>query len=133
VTTGTTGRSLENRLGLTISHKVCSGPLGGDQEIGGMVSKGQIGAMFFFKDPLSIQAHYADIEALVRLCDVYQIPYATNASSARSLLFGIETFGMHRLLKALDEDSAIEAYRAGQKQVLANISSSSSSKTLIPK
>ena len=53
VTTRSTGAVLENAFGLAVQHKTCSGPLGGDQEIGGMISLGQVDGVLFFRDPLS--------------------------------------------------------------------------------
>ena len=94
MTTGTTGRSLKNKLDIHVEKLVASGPLGGDQAIGGLISEGRISAIFFFKDPLSSHAHASDIEALTRLCDVHQIPYATNAASAQGLLMSLAEFGL---------------------------------------
>lgn len=79
--TGTTGKLLIESTGLTITRKK-SGPLGGDQEIGSMVANGKIDVVIFFRDPLTAQAHEPDISALLRLCDVYEIPLATNNKSA---------------------------------------------------
>ena len=81
ITTGSTGMTLEQKLGLTVYHKVAFGPLGGDQEIGALVTQGKVCGIFFFKDPLSAHQHATDIEALTRVCDVHNVPYATNASA----------------------------------------------------
>lgn len=86
VATGTTGRLLYQETGLLLSKKVKSGPLGGDQAIGQMYSTNNITGVIFFRDPLSAHPHHADIEALGRLCDVYQIPYATNPNTAAAVL-----------------------------------------------
>ncbi len=86
VATGTTGIILFKKTGLVLSKKVKSGPLGGDQAIGSMISTNNISAVLFFRDPLSSHPHHADIEALGRLCDVYQIPFATNPSTAKAVL-----------------------------------------------
>lgn len=85
VATGTTGRLIMEKTGLNIN---CfkSGPLGGDQEIGAMVANGKIDMVFFFRDPLTSQPHEPDISALLRLCDVYEIPLATNKNTALHLL-----------------------------------------------
>jgi len=80
--TGTTGKILMEQTGLKINRKR-SGPLGGDQEIGSMVANGKLDLVIFFRDPLTAQAHEPDITALLRLCDVYQVPLATNKSSAK--------------------------------------------------
>ena len=86
IATGTTGALLYKNTGLVPSRKVKSGPLGGDQAIGSMISTDNIRAVLFFRDPLSSHPHHADIEALGRLCDVYQIPFATNPSTAKAIL-----------------------------------------------
>jgi methylglyoxal synthase len=87
--TGTTGLRISEATGLSI-HRFRSGPLGGDQEIGAMIAKNQMDAVFFFRDPLTSQPHEPDITALVRLCDVYAIPLATNMGTAEILIKGVE-------------------------------------------
>ena len=75
--TGTTGKLIMEHTNLKIHcHK--SGPLGGDQEIGARIAKGEVDLVFFFRDPLTAQPHEPDVSALLRLCDVYEIPLATN-------------------------------------------------------
>lgn len=83
--TGTTGKLLTEATGLNINRKK-SGPLGGDQEIGSMVANGKIDVVIFFRDPLTAQAHEPDISALLRLCDLYEVPLATNVNSAKMFL-----------------------------------------------
>lgn len=83
--TGTTGKLIMESTGLSI-HCFKSGPLGGDQEIGAMVAKGEIDLVFFFRDPLTAQPHEPDISALLRLCDVYEIPLATNVNTAKMMI-----------------------------------------------
>ncbi|MEL6496096.1 MAG: methylglyoxal synthase [Cyanobacteria bacterium J06623_7] len=95
VTTGSTGKAMTDSLGIPVEKLVASGPLGGDQAIGGLISEHRIAAIFFFKDPLSAHPHAADIEALTRLCDVHQVPYATNSASAVGLLMALRQFGLH--------------------------------------
>jgi len=80
--TGTTGSLIQGNTKLTISKKK-SGPLGGDQEIGSMVANGKLDLVIFFRDPLTAQAHEPDITALLRLCDLYEVPLATNRKTAR--------------------------------------------------
>ena len=87
--TGTTGLRISEATGLNV-HRFQSGPLGGDQEIGAMIAKNQMDAVFFFRDPLTAQPHEPDVTALVRLCDVYSIPLATNMGSAELLIRGLE-------------------------------------------
>lgn len=85
VATGTTGKLIREMTGLDV-HCFKSGPLGGDQEIGSLVAKGEIDMVFFFRDPLTAQPHEPDVSALLRLCDVYEIPLATNKNTAFHLL-----------------------------------------------
>lgn len=85
VATGTTGMKIMKHTTLEV-RRMKSGPLGGDQEIGAMVANNQIGLVIFLRDPLTAQPHEPDINALIRLCDVYQIPLATNLSTAQRLI-----------------------------------------------
>ncbi len=87
--TGTTGLRIMEATGLSIT-RFKSGPLGGDQEIGSLIAKNEMDAVFFFRDPLSSQPHEPDVTALVRLCDVYNIPLATNMGTAEILIHGLE-------------------------------------------
>ena len=87
--TGTTGLRIMEATGLTI-QRFKSGPLGGDQEIGAMIAKNTMDMVFFFRDPLTAQPHEPDVTALVRLCDVYSIPLATNIGTAEVLIKGLE-------------------------------------------
>ena len=83
--TGTTGTLIMGETGLCI-HRMKSGPLGGDQQIGAMLANGELGLIIFLRDPLTAQPHEPDVSALLRLCDVQKIPLATNASSATIML-----------------------------------------------
>ena len=85
VATGTTGGILHKQTGLTV-ERVLSGPLGGDQQIGARLAEERVLAVFFFRDPLTAQPHEPDVSALVRLCDVHDIPLATNPASAEALV-----------------------------------------------
>ena len=88
--TGTTGKLLMEETNLTITRKK-SGPLGGDQEIGSMVANHKLDLVIFLRDPLTAQAHEPDITALLRLCDLYEVPLATNIKSAELFLEHIKT------------------------------------------
>ena len=83
--TGTTGGLIARETGLAV-HCFHSGPLGGDQQIGAMVAEGRMDLIVFLRDPLTAQPHEPDVNALLRLCDVYSVPLATNLTSAEVLL-----------------------------------------------
>ncbi len=83
--TGTTGTMIMGETKLDI-HRLKSGPLGGDQQIGAMLANGELDLIIFLRDPLTAQPHEPDVSALLRLCDVQRIPLATNATSATIML-----------------------------------------------
>lgn len=83
--TGTTGTLVMGETGLSII-RMKSGPLGGDQQIGSMIANNELDLIIFLRDPLTAQPHEPDVSALLRLCDVLNIPLATNASSAEIML-----------------------------------------------
>ena len=85
VATGTTGKLMEEKVGLHI-HRYLSGPLGGDVQIAARVVVGDIHAVFFFVDPLDKHPHDPDIQTLMRACNVHNVPLATNAATARFIL-----------------------------------------------
>ena len=85
VGTGTTGKLITDVLGLTVK-RYQSGPLGGDQQIGALIAEGKIEFVIFFRDPLTSQPHEPDVQALIRLCDVHNIPITTNVSTAKLVI-----------------------------------------------
>jgi methylglyoxal synthase len=87
IATNTTGRVLRDELGLAVTLML-SGPLGGDAQIAAQVAEGRIEAVFFFIDPLAAQPHDPDINGLLRICNVHNVPLATNAATASFIISG---------------------------------------------
>ena len=87
--TGATGKLISEATGLTI-HRFLSGPQGGDQQIGARIAYNEIDLVLFFRDPLTAQPHEPDVSALFRLCDVHNIPLASNVATAEVLIKGLE-------------------------------------------
>ena len=85
VGTGTTGGRIAAAHGLEVERKL-SGPLGGDLQIGAELADGRVDIVVFLRDPMTAQPHDPDITALVRACDVHDVPVATNVATARMLL-----------------------------------------------
>ncbi|MFT5085661.1 MAG: methylglyoxal synthase [Candidatus Latescibacterota bacterium] len=122
VATGTTGELLYKEAKIVLSKKVKSGPLGGDQAIGQMISTDNILGIIFFRDPLSAHPHHADIEALGRLCDVYQVPLATNPTTAVAVLNYLVDVKQQ---ESPQTNSLLEDYSQQQAQVVESGSSQS--------
>ena len=85
VATGTTGGRIADAHGLTV-ERMLSGPYGGDLQIGARLAEGGIDVVIFLRDPQTPQPHEPDINALVRACDVHDVPCATNIATARMIL-----------------------------------------------
>ncbi|MBL8116147.1 MAG: methylglyoxal synthase [Anaerolineae bacterium] len=85
VATRTTGQLLRDKCGLSV-HQMLSGPLGGDAQIAAQVAEGKIEAVFFFVDPLTANPHDPDIQGLLRICNVHNVPLATNAATAKFII-----------------------------------------------
>ena len=106
--TGSTGEALEDELGVEV-RKLLSGPLGGDLQIGGKISEGDIDFLIFFLDPLTALSHNSDVQALLRMAVLWNIPVACDRASAdfmitsplmdeeyqRLLTEEIDTYGSH--------------------------------------
>jgi methylglyoxal synthase len=85
VATRGTGQAIQARAGLAVTL-MQSGPHGGDQQIGALVANGDVSAVIFLRDPLMAHPHEPDVSALLRVCDVHNIPLATNIASAEAVL-----------------------------------------------
>jgi len=88
IATGTTGARLMDATDLDVERKA-SGPLGGDMMIGAEVATGDCEAIVFIRDVLTAQPHEPDISALMRICDVHDVPLATNLSTAEHVIDGL--------------------------------------------
>jgi methylglyoxal synthase len=86
IATGTTGGKAES-AGFKVK-KMLSGPLGGDAQIAARVAEGKTKMVLFFKDPMSNHPHEVDINMLIRVCDVHNVPLATNEATAQLLING---------------------------------------------
>lgn len=87
IATGTTGSKAEN-AGFKVT-KMLSGPMGGDAQIAARVAEGKCHMVLFFKDPLAKHPHEPDINMLIRVCDVHNVPLATNEVTSKLLLKAI--------------------------------------------
>lgn len=88
IATGTTGAKTE-AAGYKV-EKLLSGPIGGDAQIAARIAEGLVDMVIFFRDPLDKHPHEPDIFMLMRLCDVHNVPLATNPATARLLIKGLE-------------------------------------------
>ena len=87
--TGTTGRLIEEVANLNV-HKYLAGHLGGAQQLGAQIEHNEIDLVIFLRDPLSQKSHEPDVNDVVRLCDIYNIPLATNLASAELLIKALD-------------------------------------------
>ena len=87
--TGTTGRLIEEVTNLSI-HKFLAGHLGGEQQIGAQIEHNQMDLVIFLRDPLTPKVHEPDVNNVVRLCDMHNIPLATNLASAELLIKSLD-------------------------------------------
>lgn len=102
--TGTTGKKIAEATGLNV-FRFESGPLGGDQQIGAKIAENKMDLVIFFRDPLTAQPHEPDISALMRLCDVYQIPLVTNLAGAEVMIRALKAgfFDWRNLVRETDD------------------------------
>ncbi len=89
VATGTTGGLITDATGLEV-HRFLSGSQGGDQQIGARIAYNEIDLVLFFRDPLTSKAYEPDLYNILRLCDVHNIPIATNVATAEVLIMGLD-------------------------------------------
>jgi len=87
--TETTGQLVESVTNLSI-HKFLPGHLGGQQQLGAQVAQNAIDLMIFFRDPLTPNTHEPDVNNIVKLCDIYNIPMATNIATAEALILALD-------------------------------------------
>ncbi len=87
--TGTTGRLIEEVTNLTI-HKYLAGHLGGQQQMGAQIEHNDMDLVIFLRDPLNPQSHEPDVNQVVRLCDIHNIPLATNLATAELLIKSLD-------------------------------------------
>jgi methylglyoxal synthase len=85
VATHGTGQILRDKVGIDV-EQVTHGPDGGDLIIGGRIAQGIVRAVIFFRDPLTAQPHEPDVSALLRVCDVHNVPLATNLGTAEAIV-----------------------------------------------
>lgn len=89
IATATTGRIIKENSDLDV-HCFLSGPLGGDLQIGSKIASDNVDMVIFLRDPLTAQPHEPDITALLRVCDVHNIPVATNEATAEYFMSVLE-------------------------------------------
>jgi methylglyoxal synthase len=83
--TGTTGKLISEQVGLSV-ERMLSGPIGGDAQIAAQVAEGRVAAVFFFIDALDKHPHDPDINSLLRICNVHNVPLATNPATAAYII-----------------------------------------------
>jgi methylglyoxal synthase len=109
IATQSTGQLIQGRTGLPVIL-LQSGPLGGDQQIGASVANGVVDAVIFLRDPLTAHPHEPDVSALLRVCDVHNVPLATNITTAEAILHLLfehpEALGGHHLAAQFIEEVA---------------------------
>ena len=89
IATGTTGQVVQSKTGVPV-ERMLSGPLGGDAQIAAKVAQREIDAVIFIVDPLYAHPHEPDIQGLLRVCNVYNVPLATNLATAGLLVAGLK-------------------------------------------
>jgi methylglyoxal synthase len=90
VATATTGSIIEAETGLEV-RRMLSGPRGGDLQIGALIAEGRVRAVVFLRDPLTAHPHEPDINALMKVCDIHNVPLATNIATAEMLVDNLKS------------------------------------------
>ncbi|WP_299727945.1 methylglyoxal synthase [uncultured Endozoicomonas sp.] len=111
--TGTTGTLMEKHLSMPVK-KFISGPLGGDQQIGALISECKLDLLVFFWDPFEPMPHDPDVKALLRIAAVWNIPVACNQSSA-DYIFSSELLAQTHNRQIPDYDSYLKQRALEQK------------------
>ena len=88
--TGTTGRLIEEVTNLSV-HKYLAGPLGGKQQLGAQIAQNDIDALIFLRDPTTAKPHEPDVNDVIRLCDMHNIPMATNLATAELIVLALDS------------------------------------------
>lgn len=87
--TGTTGKLVIENAKMNV-YRFLSGPQGGDQQIGARIAYNEIDLVIFFRDPLTSEGYEPDVSSILRLCDMHNVPIATNVATAEVLVRGLE-------------------------------------------
>ena len=87
--TGTTGRLIEEVTNLSV-HKYLAGHLGGEQQLGSQIANNDIDLVIFLRDPVNSKSYEPDINSVLRLCDIHNIPLASNLATAEALLLALD-------------------------------------------
>ena len=88
--TGTTGRLVEEAANISV-HKYLAGPLGGEQQLGNQVASNDIDLVIFLRDPVAQKSYEPNINSILRLCDLHNIPLASNLATAEILLLALDS------------------------------------------
>jgi len=115
--TGTTGALLAAEISVSI-ETMASGPRGGDLQIGARIAEGRVDALVFLRDPLTAHPHEPDIQALLKVCDVHDVPVATNVATAEILLHFLAEYGRGGQAEAgaeSDDGGAGGVFAAGRR------------------
>jgi hypothetical protein len=118
-------RELSSTCGPSLAQATCDPSLAQLNDLGQTSATGSWATggnpIFFFKDPLSSHQHAADIEALTRICDVHNVPYATNSASGKGLVYALASLGLDLGMSSVESDT-VKEYKAEQAEVIRRAS-----------